>query len=116
MPAYAVAQLQDLNFGPDIVAYIEAVDATLAPFGGQFLVHGAQAEILEGPWAGSLVVVAFPGREQAKAWYASAAYQDILPLRTRNARCWVILVDGVGEGHRATDILAQMPPSRTWEN
>ncbi len=109
MPAYAIAQLQDLNFGPDIVAYIQAIDATLEPFGGQFLVHGAVAEVLEGPWTGDLVVIAFPDRARARAWYASSAYQAILPLRTRNARSWVVLVDGAGESHRATDILAQLP-------
>ena len=61
------------------------------------------------PWkvlfSGSIVIVAFPDRTQAGAWYASPAYQAILPLRTRNARGWVVLVDGVGEEHCATDLL-----------
>jgi uncharacterized protein (DUF1330 family) len=34
--------------GPDIVAYVEAIDATLAPFNGRFLVHGGEKTILEG--------------------------------------------------------------------
>ena len=109
MPAYAIAQLQDVSFGADIVAYLKAVDATFTPFGGRFLVHGSAVEVLEGPWAGDLVVVEFPDRAQAGAWYASPAYQAILPLRTSNARCWVVLVDGVGEGHRAVDLLAKLP-------
>ena len=109
MPAYAIAQLQDVNFGPDIATYLRAIDATLAPHGGKFLIHGAQAEVLEGPWAGDVVVIAFPDQTQARAWYASPAYQAILPLRTRNARCWAILADGVGLGHRATDLLEQLP-------
>ncbi len=110
MPAYAIAHLQDLRFGPDIVAYLQAIDATLAPYGGRFLVHGSSAEVLEGPFSGDVVVVAFPDRAQASAWYASPAYQAILPLRTRNARGWVVLVDGVGEGHRATDLLRKLTP------
>ena len=105
MPAYAIAHLQDLRFGPDIVAYLQAIDATLAPYGGRFLVHGSSAEALEGPFSGDVVVVAFPDRAQAGAWYASPAYQTILPLRTRNAGGWVVLVNGVGEGHCATDLL-----------
>lgn len=105
MPAYAIAHLQDLRFGPDIVAYLQAIDATLAPHGGRFLVHGSSAKALEGPFSGDVAVVAFPDRAQAGAWYASPAYQTILPLRTRNARGWVVLVDGVGEGYRATDLL-----------
>ncbi len=110
MPAYAIAHLQDLRFGPDIVAYLQAIDATLAPYGGRFLVHGSSVEALEGPFSGSVVVVAFPDSAQAGAWYASPAYQTILPLRTRNARGWVVLVDGVGEGHRATDLLQRLAP------
>jgi len=110
MPAYAIAHLQDLRFGPDIVAYLQAIDATLAPYGGRFLVHGSSVEALEGPFSGNVVVVAFPDRAQAGAWYASPAYQTILPLRTRNARGWVVLVDGVGEGHRATDLVQRLTP------
>ena len=105
MPAYAIAQLQDVEFGQDIAAYLRAVDDTFVPFGGRFLVHGSTAEVLEGPWSGDLVVVEFPDRERARAWYTSDAYQAILPLRTRNARCWVVLLDGVGAGHRAADLL-----------
>ncbi len=110
MTAYAIAHLQDLRFGPDIVAYLQAIDATLAPHGGRFLVHGSPAEALEGPFAGNIVIIAFPDRAQAGAWYASPAYQAILPLRTRNARGWVVLVDGAGEGHRATDLLRKLTP------
>lgn len=110
IPAYAIAHLQDLRFGPDIVAYLQAIDATLAPYGGRFLVHGSSVEVLEGPFSGNVVVVAFPDRAQAGAWYASPTYQAILPLRTRNARGWVVLVDGAGEGHRATDLLRKLTP------
>lgn len=43
----------------------------------------------------------------ARAWYASPAYQKVLPLRTRNSEGDVILIDGVGSDHRATDILSR---------
>jgi uncharacterized protein (DUF1330 family) len=106
MSAYAVAHLRTVAMGPEIVQYLERIDSTLAPFGGEFLVHGSQAEVLEGPWPGDLIVIAFPNREQARAWYRSAAYQEILRLRTDNSEGDVIIVDGVSAGHRATDILA----------
>ena len=109
MPSYAIAHLQEVDFGPDIAAYLRAIDATLAPYCGTFLIHGGGAEVLEGPWAGDVVVIAFPDRAQAGAWYASPAYQAILPLRTRNARGWVILADGVSPGHRAADLLERLP-------
>lgn len=108
MPStYVVAHLRHVNMGPDIVEYLERIDATLAPFGGRFVVHGGgDIELLEGAWSGDLVVVAFPDRERARGWYESAAYQAILPLRTRNSEGDIIFVDAVSEDHRATDILA----------
>jgi uncharacterized protein (DUF1330 family) len=106
MNAYAIAHLWSLEMGPDIVEYVERIDGTLAPFGGRFAVHGATADVREGRLAGDVIVIEFPDRDSATAWYESAAYQAILPLRTRNSEGWVVIVDGVGEHHRATDILA----------
>ncbi len=48
MSTYAVAHLRDVIMVPDIIAYLERVDATLAPFGGRFLAHGGHVELLEG--------------------------------------------------------------------
>jgi uncharacterized protein (DUF1330 family) len=107
MTAYAIAHLQDVALGPDIVAYIRKIDATLAPFGGRFLIHGATPEVKEGDFSGDIVVVAFPDIEKARAWYASPAYGEILPLRTANSRGVTLLVEGVADGYRATDFLAK---------
>lgn len=105
MTAYAVAILRDVEMGAEIVEYLERIDATLAPFGGRFVVHGAEPTVKEGTWDGTLIVIGFPDGERARSWYDSAAYQEILPLRTRNSRGTAILVDGVGPEHRATDVL-----------
>lgn len=106
VPAYAVGLLTVPAMNGDLVAYLEQIDGTLAPFGGRFLIHGGPRTVLEGRWEGDLVVIAFPDRASADAWYFSPAYRAILPLRTANASGDVILVDGVDAGHRATDILA----------
>lgn len=105
MTAYAIAHLHDVELGDDIVEYLNCIDATLAPFDGHFIVHGARPEILEGEWHGDLIAIAFPDLAAARAWYRSKAYQRILPLRSRHARGPVILIDGVDERHKATDIL-----------
>lgn len=105
MTAYAVANLTAVTMGTEIRAYLERIDATLAPFEGRFLVHGDPPEVKEGDWRGDLIVIAFPDMERAQGWYASAAYRAIQPLRARNSEGPVILVDGVSPAHRATDIL-----------
>ena len=106
MTAYAVAHLRSVDQNAEILDYLLRIDATLEPFGGRFVVHGAQPEVLEGEWPGVLVVIGFPDLDAARAWYDSPGYQEILPLRTRNARSVAYLVDGVDADHRATDVLA----------
>ncbi|MEQ8249994.1 MAG: DUF1330 domain-containing protein [Oceanibaculum nanhaiense] len=106
MTAYAVGYFEEVEMGPEIAAYLEDIDATLAPFDGRFLIHGGDKAVLEGEWPGDLVVIAFPDMKAARAWYESPTYARLLPLRLNKAKGAVILIEGVGEGHRATDILA----------
>jgi uncharacterized protein (DUF1330 family) len=106
MTAYAVADLHKVEMGPAIIEYLEKIDATLAPFGGRYIIHGGRKTVLEGDWPGDLIVIAFPDRAAAAAWYASPAYQAVKPLRSEHSAGDVVLVDGVGAGHRATDVLA----------
>ena len=107
MKGYAVAVLREVAMGPEVVAYLERIDATLAPFGGRFLIHGGRKTRLEGDWRGDLIVIEFPDLARAEAWYGSPAYQDILPLRTAAAAGDVILIGGVDADHKAMDILAR---------
>ena len=110
MTAYAIATLRNVNVGADIVGYLKRIDATLAPYDGRFIVHGGAKTVLEGDWGGDVIVIEFPDRAAAEGWYGSAGYQAILPLRRENAEGDTIIVDGVGPGHRATDVL---PPGMT---
>ncbi|QGZ57313.1 DUF1330 domain-containing protein [Paraburkholderia acidiphila] len=105
MTAYAIAHLRDVEPCPAIVEYLEKIDATLAPFGGRFIIHGGPVERLEGKFSGDLIMIEFASRELARAWYCSSAYQAILPLRTEHSRGEAFLIDQVEMPHRATDVL-----------
>ena len=105
MTHYAVGHLRQVDMGPGIVAYLENIDSTLAPFGGHFIVHGGTVESLEGGWQGDLIVIAFPDRDAAMGWDRSEAYQAILHHRRDNAQGDIFLIDGVDADHKATDIL-----------
>ena len=59
---------------------------------------------------GAVVVIAFPDLEAAHAWYASSAYQAILPLRLRNSTGGAVVVDGAPDDYRAADYAAQLLP------
>lgn len=107
MTSYAIGHLHKVEMGADIVAYLEAIDATLAPFDGKFVIHGGRKHQLEGAFPGDLIVIAFSSMAQAQAWYASPAYQEILPLRSRNAEGSVFLIEGVDAEYKAADILSE---------
>ena len=108
MPAYALAHLHTTSTHPDIAEYLERILATMSPFGGRFLVHGAPPEVLEGDWPGVLVLLEFPDLAAARAWYASPAYRAILPLRTRHLRGDCLLVEGVGPGYDPAHLAAAL--------
>lgn len=111
MPAYAIAHMRRVTIGPAIAEYLERIDTTLAPYGGRFIVHGGDFEVLEGTWPGASIVIEFPDRGQAAAWYGSPAYREIAALRTDNSDSDIILIDGVDPGHRATDVLSASTPT-----
>jgi uncharacterized protein (DUF1330 family) len=105
MPAYAIAHLRSVDVGAEIVEYLDRIDATLAPFDGRFIIHGATPEVREDEFPGTIVVIEFPDRARASAWYDSDAYQAILPLRTEHSDGTAFIIDGVEPGHRAPDVL-----------
>ncbi len=108
MSAYAVGHLHAAAQHEDTFVYMERIQDTLDPFGGRFLVHGTEVEVREGEWPGHLVVIGFPDIHQARAWYDSDAYQEIVPLRTQYITADIVLVDGVAPGYDAADTAARM--------
>jgi uncharacterized protein (DUF1330 family) len=101
MTAYAIASLRTVDVNAEILDYLDRIDATLEPYGGQFLVHGSTPEQVDGDLPGAVVVIAFPDVATARAWYDSPAYQAILPLRLRNSTGGAVIVDGTSPGYRA---------------
>jgi uncharacterized protein (DUF1330 family) len=108
MPAYALAHLRTPQLNEDVLVYIERIQATLDAFGGRFLVHGTTVEVVEGAWPGTVVIIEFPDLTAARAWYASPAYQEILPLRTRHIEGDTILAEGVPPGYIAARTAAKL--------
>lgn len=93
MSAYIIG-LIDVQNTEGYPAYSDQVAATLAPYGGQFLVRGGQPEALEGTAPGRVVVIAFDSAEQARAWYESEGYARIRVLRQQMASGPIVLVHG----------------------
>nr|WSX49661.1 DUF1330 domain-containing protein [Streptomyces sp. NBC_00974] len=108
MTAYAIAHIRPETMNEDILRYIEEIQATMDPFDGRFTVHGREVEVMEGTWPGTIVMIAFPDLGAARAWYASAAYQALIPLRADHIAGDVILVDGVPADYDASKTAAAL--------
>lgn len=95
MPAYIIADIE-ITEPVEYEEYRKLVPASLAPYGGRFLVRGGAVEVLEGEWRPRrLVVLEFDSVEQARAWYDSEQYRAAKAIRQRTSRSNVILAAGV---------------------
>lgn len=106
--AFGFAHLRSRRHHPDVLEYLERIQETLDPFDGWFVIHGAPPEVVEGSWQGSMVLIEFPDLDRARTWYASAAYQDILRLRTDHIEGDVLLIEGVGPGYDPRERAAKL--------
>ena len=76
--------------------YKQLSPATVAHYGGRFLVRGGAIEPQEGHWSPKrLVVLEFPTVEQARAWIDSPEYAPARRLRQLSATSNLIVVDGI---------------------
>jgi uncharacterized protein (DUF1330 family) len=78
-----------------IKPYSAQVESTFLPFGGRYIVRGGKISLLEGDGPkGGMVVIEFDSKEKAQAWYDSAAYRKIMPIRHQSATSRVYIVEG----------------------
>ncbi len=66
--------------------YRSKVPATLAPWDAELVFRGTQAAVLAGANAHpDIVVIRFPSVAAVNGWFASSAYQSLIPLRQQAA-------------------------------
>jgi uncharacterized protein (DUF1330 family) len=95
MAAYVIVDI-DVHDAPGLEEYRRQVPATVAKYGGRFVVRGGSFQTLEGDWQPKrLVVLEFPSTEQAKRWYSSEEYRPLLAMRLKASTSNIVLVDGV---------------------
>jgi uncharacterized protein (DUF1330 family) len=95
MSAYIIVDI-DIHDTAGLEEYRRQVPATIAKYGGRFMVRGGKFETLEGNWNPKrLVVLEFPSGEQAKRWYDSAEYRPLKAMRLKASESNLILVEGV---------------------
>lgn len=94
MSAYVIADVEVLDLAL-YETYRQKVPATIAAFGGRYLVRGGALTVLEGQWSPKrCVILEFPSMAQLKAWYDSPAYVPLRAIRERSTRSNLVMVEG----------------------
>jgi uncharacterized protein (DUF1330 family) len=94
MPGYVIAEVT-VTEPQGFEKYREMVPATVAKYGGRFVVRGGKLETLEGEWQPRrLVVIEFASAARAREWWASEEYREAKALRQRTARTNLVIVEG----------------------
>jgi uncharacterized protein (DUF1330 family) len=95
MAAYVISDVEVLDTAL-MVKYRSLAQATIAKYGGHYVVRGGAIEPVEGDWVPKhLVIVEFPTMEQAREWYHSTEYAEALKVRPRALNRRLIFVEGV---------------------
>ena len=91
MPAYITVDFTPID-KDKLQKYGAAVPGTLARFAGEYLVKGPAEQLLGDAAFQMQVILAFPSKELALAWYHSPAYQALVPVRDAAMRSQFRLV------------------------
>ena len=95
MAAYVIADIE-VTDSTGFAEYQQKVPATIAAYGGRYLVRGGATEVMEGNWSPRrCVVLEFPDMAQLKKWYASPEYRPLLAIRERTTRSNLVLTEGI---------------------
>jgi uncharacterized protein (DUF1330 family) len=93
-PAYLIVEVE-INDAAAFQKYASAIPATLAPFGGRFIVRGGKTDALEGDAPKRIVMIAFDSMQKARGWWDSPAYEAIKAIRHSAAVARLFFVEGV---------------------
>ena len=74
--------------------YVSQVGATMAPHGGKMVARGKVAKQLNGEVKHQIeALFEFPSADAIDAWYASDAYQALIPNRDEAAYVTIVVLD-----------------------
>jgi uncharacterized protein (DUF1330 family) len=97
MAGYVIA-IVDVTSAEGYAEYSAGVPATIAKYGGRYLVRGGKMEPREGEWPGTrTVILEFPSLARALEWYDSAEYRPLRPVRQANSRARIAFFEGVAD-------------------
>ena len=94
MSAYVISEVETRDAAA-MQSYRTLAAASIAQYGGRYLVRGGAAEVVEGgPAPKTLIIVEFPSMARLREWYASPEYAEALKVRATALERRLIFVEG----------------------
>lgn len=104
MVAYVISDVEPRDAGL-IERYRALAQASIARYGGRYIVRGEPVETVEGDWTPQhLVIIEFPDMDRAHQWYRSEAYAEALTVAERALSRRLIFVEGAPALQAAHDV------------
>lgn len=95
MSAYVISEVEMVDQAL-FDRYRSLAQATIAKYGGRYIVRGGAIETVEGERSPrQIVIVEFPTMERAREWYASPEYAEALKIRQHALKRRLTFVEGV---------------------
>ena len=94
MPAYIIAQAEEVLDPAGLQRYVEEVTPLLAKYGGHYIGFSDQVQALDGDWRPPVVaIIEFPSGDQIRAFWNDPDYPPMKELRHQSARTQLIAFD-----------------------
>ena len=93
-PAYFFAEI-DVSDPEAYRTYVERNTSVVNQYGGRFLARGGKTIAMDGEPPKRIVIIAWENEDRAQAWYTSAGYKEITPIRDKAAKFRGFIVEGV---------------------
>ena len=93
MPANVIVSV-DITDPEGYQSYLPGAGAAVQAHGGRLLSADPETAVLEGTAPHMTVLLEFPDKAAAEAWYSSPEYQGVVHLRHQSAEGTAVIADG----------------------
>ena len=95
-PAYTIAEIE-VTDPATFQTYGEATRVGIPAAGGRVIARGGKTFLINGTPPKQIVVIHWDSLEKAQAYFESAAYKQLVPIRDRSANFRAFVVEGLAQ-------------------
>ena len=76
--------------------YVGKVPAIVEKFGGRYMIRGGKTTVIDGDWNPlRFIMIEFENMDKFNAWWNSAEYKAVAPLREESAKTNAVVIEGI---------------------